>query len=47
MKRNEYTLLPCGPILHINEANDDGPVHGDGGDREGRDDDEDGLERGL
>ena len=25
-------LLPCGPILDINEADDDDPVHGNGGD---------------
>ena len=40
-------FLPRCPIFHIDKANDDGPVHGDGGDGEGGDDYEDGLERGL
>ena len=40
-------ISPCRPILYIDEAYDDSPVHGDGRDREGRDDNENGLERGL
>ena len=40
-------LSPRCPIFHIDKANDDGPVHGNGWDGEGGDDNEDGLERGL
>ena len=40
-------LSPRCTIFDIDKANDDGPVHGDGWDGEGGDDNEDGLERGL
>ena len=41
------SLLPRCPIFHVDKTDDDSSVQGDGGDGEGRDDDEDGLERGL
>ena len=41
------SLLPRCPIFHVDKTDDDSSVQGDGGDWEGRDDDEDGLERGL
>ena len=41
------SLLPSCPIFHVDKTDNDSSVQGDGGDREGGDDDEDGLERGL
>ena len=38
---------PCGPVVDVEEADDDDSVNGDGRDGEGGDDDEDGLQGGL
>ena len=41
------SLLPRCPIFHVDKTDDDSSVQCDGRDGEGRDDDENGLERGL
>ena len=46
-KLRQFSGSPCGPVVDVEEADDDDSVNGDGRDGEGGDDDEDGLEGRL